>query len=74
MNWMFFEVINQCCGFITIDELMLEAWTLCWIKYFLWWQGERGPLGPPGLQGETGIGLPGAKVSVKIFVLLDLYI
>lgn len=25
-------------------------------------QGERGLPGPPGLQGETGIGLPGPKV------------
>lgn len=26
-------------------------------------QGERGPAGPPGIQGETGTGLPGAKVN-----------
>ena len=26
------------------------------------WQGERGPSGPPGVQGETGIGLAGPKV------------
>lgn len=26
-------------------------------------QGERGLPGPPGIQGEIGIGLPGPKVS-----------
>lgn len=26
-------------------------------------QGERGLTGPPGLQGEIGIGLPGPKVN-----------
>lgn len=26
-------------------------------------QGERGPAGPPGIQGDSGIGLPGPKVS-----------
>lgn len=29
-------------------------------------QGERGLPGPPGIQGETGIGLPGPKVGLVI--------
>lgn len=29
-------------------------------------QGERGLPGPPGIQGETGIGLPGPKVRLVI--------
>uniref|UniRef100_A0A3B4C3J8 Collagen alpha-1(XXVIII) chain n=1 Tax=Pygocentrus nattereri TaxID=42514 RepID=A0A3B4C3J8_PYGNA len=34
--------------------------------------GERGPSGPPGLQGDTGIGLPGPKVGI-VFISNILY-
>lgn len=30
---------------------------------YMWLQGERGLVGLPGIQGETGIGLPGPKVN-----------
>lgn len=36
---------------------------MCWVLSGVWSQGERGPTGPPGIQGETGIGLPGPKVK-----------
>lgn len=36
----------------------------CQVISCMWSQGERGPAGPPGIQGETGFGLPGPKVKV----------
>lgn len=38
---------------------------MCWVLSGVWSQGERGPTGPPGIQGETGIGLPGPKVKLS---------
>lgn len=39
---------------------------------FILWKGERGLPGPPGLPGETGIGLPGPKVQ-KFHLLYSMY-
>lgn len=36
---------------------------VCALHVYLFLQGERGLPGPPGIQGETGIGLPGPKVK-----------
>ena len=56
---------------LTIDLGSLNAFLGVFSECVLWvcslsvcvcWQGERGPGGPPGVQGETGVGLAGPKV------------
>jgi len=33
-------------------------------------QGDRGTIGPPGIQGDIGYGFPGAKVTVIINIII----
>lgn len=58
------RLYSKCIVCIVSEELSERC--MGWVLSGVWSQGERGPTGPPGIQGETGIGLPGPKVNIVI--------
>uniref|UniRef100_A0A8C7MPN1 Collagen alpha-1(XXVIII) chain n=1 Tax=Oncorhynchus kisutch TaxID=8019 RepID=A0A8C7MPN1_ONCKI len=50
-----------------VEKVIKEIVSATSSRFVIWfrlWFGERGLSGPPGIQGETGIGLPGHKGDV----------
>uniref|UniRef100_A0A8C7R3N3 Collagen alpha-1(XXVIII) chain n=1 Tax=Oncorhynchus mykiss TaxID=8022 RepID=A0A8C7R3N3_ONCMY len=50
-----------------VEKVIKEIVSATSSRFAIWfrlWFGERGLSGPPGIQGETGIGLPGHKGDV----------
>uniref|UniRef100_A0A8C7IBT5 Collagen alpha-1(XXVIII) chain n=1 Tax=Oncorhynchus kisutch TaxID=8019 RepID=A0A8C7IBT5_ONCKI len=56
-----------------VEKVIKEIVSATSSRFVIWfrlWFGERGLSGPPGIQGETGIGLPGHKVSLHHPIVL----